>query len=51
MKITQNKGFLVLAIWLILTGVAPFLTIAIPYRAVVMPLLALLAGILLLVDR
>jgi len=50
-KITQNKGFLLLGIWLILTGVTPFLNIAIPYRAVIMPLLALFAGILILADR
>ena len=40
-----------LAVWLILSGLLPFLTLTIPYRATVMPLLALAAGILLLIGR
>lgn len=51
MKTTQNKGFLVLGIWLVLTGLLPFLSITIPYRATIMPLLALVAGILILINR
>lgn len=51
MKTTPSKGFLVLAIWLILTGIMPFLAITIPYRGTIMPLLALAAGILILLNR
>lgn len=40
-----------LGVWLILTGLLPFLTLTIPYRSTVMPMLALAAGILLLVGR
>lgn len=51
MKTMQSKGFLVLGFWLVLTGIAPFLSITIPYRATIMPLLALVAGILILLNR
>jgi hypothetical protein len=50
-KTTASKGFLVLGIWLVLTGVMPFLTITIPYRSTIMPLLALAAGILIILGR
>lgn len=51
MKTTPSKGFLVLGIWLVLTGIMPFLTITIPYRGTIMPLLALVAGILIILGR
>ena len=51
MKTVQSKGMLVLAVWLIVSGVAPFLNVTIPYRAVIMPLLALVAGVLILIGR
>ncbi len=47
----KGLGKLLLALWLIITGLSPFLTIPIPYRGVVMPLLALAAGIFLLLER
>jgi len=50
-KATQSKGFLLLGIWLVLSGVTPFLNVTIPYRATIMPLLALAAGILILLNR
>ena len=40
-----------LGVWLILTGLLPFLTLTIPYRATLMPLLAVAAGILLLLGK
>ena len=40
-----------MAVWLVLTGILPFLTLTIPYRTTVMPLLALAAGILLLIGK
>lgn len=51
MKNTRNPGLLVLAVWLILTGLIPFLRISIPERDVVMAVLALVAGVLILVGR
>jgi len=50
-KTTPSKGFLLLGIWLIVTGIMPFLTITIPYRGTIMPLLALVAGILIILGR
>ena len=40
-----------LGTWLVLTGILPFLTLTIPYRGTVLPLLALAAGILLLLGK
>jgi len=50
MKPTKNLGMTLLGIWLIVTGVSPFLTFTIPYRGVVMAILALAAGILILLG-
>lgn len=50
MKLTQNLGLLLLAIWLILTGLAAFVP-AIGGLGIVLSLLALLAGILILLGR
>jgi hypothetical protein len=47
--IQRNMGLLVLAIWLILYGVASFVSLGLP--APLMGVLALVAGILLLVGR
>jgi hypothetical protein len=47
--VTQNLGFFLLAIWLIVSGLAGL--IALPLPPLVMPLLALVAGILILVRR
>ncbi len=48
---TKNWGFLVLAIWLILTGVLPLLRISFPGEGTLLELLAIVAGILILVNR
>ena len=45
----KNVGMLLLAIWLILYGIAGMVAIALP--APLMAVLALLAGVLLLVGR
>jgi hypothetical protein len=47
--VTRNIGMLLLAVWLILSGLAGLAALPIP--GVVMALLALLAGILILVGR
>jgi uncharacterized membrane protein len=49
MNITKNLGMLLLAIYLILIGLMGLITIAIP--AIVMAILALAAGILILIGR
>jgi len=47
--VTRNAGMLVLAIWLILSGAAG--VAALPLPPLIMPLLALLSGVLILVGR
>jgi len=47
-RITRNMGMLVLAIWLILSGIAGFAAVPIP--GVVMAALALIAGVLILIG-
>ncbi len=49
MKITKNLGMLLLAIWLILTGLSAFTNIG--GLGQIMALLALAAGILILIGR
>lgn len=49
MMITRNLGMLLLAIYLILVGITTLIHVAIP--AIVMGILALIAGILILVGR
>jgi len=49
MAVQRNIGMLLLAIWLILYGLSALVTFALP--AMVMAVLALLAGILILVGR
>ena len=48
-RFTGNPGMLVLAIWLILTGIAGVVAFVLP--SPLMPILALVAGILILVGR
>jgi hypothetical protein len=49
MNITKNLGMLLLAIYLILVGITMLFHIAIP--AIVMGILALVAGILILIGK
>jgi len=49
MRITKSLGSILLAIWLILTGLMQLMTIAIP--GVVMAVLAIAAGVLILLSR
>lgn len=48
MKVTNRLGFLLLGVWLILTGLAAF-GVALP--AIVGSVIALVAGILILLGR
>lgn len=50
-KRPKNLGLLLLAVWLILTGLLPFLRVSIPYSSTILPLLAVGAGILILLER
>jgi hypothetical protein len=50
MKFTRNIGMLLLAIWLILTGLAAFIP-AIGGLGVVLAILAIAAGIFILLGR
>jgi hypothetical protein len=47
--VTRSAGMLLLAIWLILSGIAGFAAVPIP--GIVMAALALIAGILILIGR
>ncbi len=51
MKITKRLGFLLLAIWLIATGLIGILHLNFSGLGTLMALLALAAGVLLLIDR
>jgi len=51
MKITRNLGLLLLAIYLILQGLIPLLHLSFSGLSVVMAILAIAAGVLLLLGR
>ncbi len=50
-RMGKNTGILLLGIWLVLTGLLPFLRVSLPHSSTVLPLLAVVAGVLLLVGR
>ena len=47
--VNRSIGMLLLAVWLILTGISGLMTVGLP--AIVMAVLALVAGVLILVGR
>lgn len=49
MKLTQNLGMLLLAIYLILVGISAFISLG--QLSIVIALLAIAAGILILIGR
>ena len=51
MKVTRNLGMLLLGIWLILTGLLPFLDVTMSGIATLLSVLAIAAGVLILVGR
>lgn len=51
LKPTRNLGMLLLAVWLILTGLVALFDVAFEGIGIVMGLLALLAGVLILLGR
>jgi hypothetical protein len=51
MKMTSNIGMLLLGVWLILSGLIPLLSISFSGLGMVMAILAIAAGILIVVGR
>ncbi len=51
MKMTKNIGMLLLGIWLVLTGLVPFLHLSFSGLGTLMAILALVAGIAILIGR
>ena len=47
--VTRSAGMLLLAIWLIISGLAGF--VAVPIPGIVMAALAFIAGVLILIGR
>ena len=50
MKITRNIGMLLLAIWLILTGLASFIPL-LAGLGIILAILAIVAGVFILIGR
>ena len=48
---TNNLGMLLLGIWLIATGVLPFVSITFVNMSLVLAVLAIAAGVLILLNR
>jgi len=51
MNLTKNLGMLLLGIWLIVTGLLQVVSIQIPAIGTILALLAIVAGVLILVGR
>lgn len=51
MKLIKNFGMLLLAAWLILTGLIPLLNLSFSGLGTVMSILAVAAGVLIVVGR
>lgn len=51
MQVTRNIGMLLLALWLILTGLIPLLNLGFSGLGTVMAVLAIAAGVLIVVGR
>lgn len=49
--IPRNSGMLLLAVWLIAVGTVSLLSLGSPVLSAVLHLLAILAGVMLLLDR
>jgi len=51
MKLTRNIGMLLLAAWLVLTGLVPLLNLSFSGLGTLMAVLAIAAGVLIVVGR
>lgn len=50
-KLTKSLGLILLGIWLIMTGVIPLLHLNFEGLSLIMAILAIAAGVLVLIDR
>lgn len=50
-QLPKTLGFILLGIWLVLKGLSPFLYVNIPYFSYVVDILAVAAGVLILLKR
>jgi hypothetical protein len=51
MKLTRSIGTLLLGIWLVLTGLIPLLSLSFSGLHMIMAVLAIVAGVLIVVGR
>ena len=51
MKVTKNLGMILLAVWLIVTGLLKVVSIPIPAIGMILAVLAIAAGVLILLGR
>jgi hypothetical protein len=51
MKIPHNLGMILLAIWLIATGILALVSLSFPGLGIIMAILALASGVLLLFNK
>ncbi len=51
MKLTKNLGMLLLGIWLVMTGLIPILSLTFAGLGMIMGILAIAAGVLILLGR
>jgi hypothetical protein len=51
MKLTKKLGVICLSVWLILSGLVPLLKLSFEGLGLVLAILAIAAGVLLLIDR
>jgi len=51
MKVTRNIGMLLLALWLVLSGLIPLLGLSFSGLGMVMAVLAIAAGVLIAIGR
>jgi hypothetical protein len=51
MKLPKNLGTILLAVWLIAAGALPLLHLAIPHEGTILSVLAIAAGVLLLLGK
>ncbi len=51
MKVTRNLGMLLLGVWLIATGLIPLLNVSFSGLGTIMAVIAIAAGVLIIVGR
>ncbi len=51
MKVIKNKGFLLLGIWLLITGLLGVVDIPIPSAGILLSILAIASGIMIVMGK